>query len=334
MKVGSVWLKRLRIGSLAIVGLLHGSFNSPAAAADFPDHSISLVVPFAAGGPVDVIARAVAEGLSKELDGTVVVENKAGAGGAIAFGYVARSKPDGYTLVAVDMSFAVLSHFNKDVGYDPVKDFRMIGQTSRSTLVLVVPGDSPTPNLESFIQHARKAGQGVSIANAGIGSTPHLAGLALARVANIDPLMVPYRGMTPAVTDLLGGRIASAFVAPQSAVALVAEGKLKMLAAIGEDRLKEAPGVPTFAEKGMDLPGFKRGTWYGLAAPAGTPAPVVEKLNAALNRALDKPELQKRLEPLGIFVHKTKPSEFDDFIRDQVSQWNSIAATVKSVAKP
>jgi tripartite-type tricarboxylate transporter receptor subunit TctC len=114
----------------------------------------------------------------------------------------------------------------------------------------------------------------------------------------------------------------------------VQEGKLKMLAAIGQERLKEAPNVPTFAEKGMDLPGFKRGTWYGIAAPAGTPAPVIEKLNAALNRALDKPDLQKRLEPIGIFVQKTTPSEFDGFIRDQVAQWNEIAATVKAAAKP
>jgi tripartite-type tricarboxylate transporter receptor subunit TctC len=334
MKVGSFWLKRLGICSLAVFSFWSASSYAPAAAADFPDHPISLVVPFAAGGPVDVIARAVADGMSKEINGTVVVENKPGAGGAIAFSYVGRAKPDGYTLVAVDMSFVVLSHFHDNVGYDPVKDFKMVGQTTLSTLVLVVPADSKTQDLDSFVQNARQAGEGVSIANAGLGSTPHLAGLSFAKVAKIKPLMVPYRGMTPAVTDLLAGRISSAFVGPQSAVGLVQEGKLKMLAAIGQERLKEAPNVPTFAEKGMDLPGFKRGTWYGIAAPAGTPAPVIEKLNAALNRALDKPDLQKRLEPIGIFVQKTTPSEFDGFIRDQVAQWNEIAATVKAAAKP
>lgn len=334
MKIVSFCLRRLWICSLAVFAVLTGSTHAPAQAADFPDHPISLIVPFAAGGPVDLIARAVAEGMSKEIGGTVVVENKAGAGGAIAFSYVGRAKPDGYTLVAVDMSFVVLSHFHDNVGYDPVKDFKMVGQTTRSTLALVVPADSKTQDLESFIQNARKGGEAVSIGNAGIGSTPHLAGLAFAKVAKIKPLMVPYRGMAPAVTDLLAGRISSAFASPQSAVALVKEGKLKMLAAIGQERLKEAPGVPTFAEKGMDLPGFARGTWYGVAAPAGTPAPVIEKLNAALNRALDKPDLQKRLEPLGIFVQKTTPSEFDGFIRDQVTQWNEIASTVKADAKP
>ena len=333
MKVGSVSLKRLCASSLVACGLLSGLFHSRATAAEFPDRPITLIVPFAAGGPVDVIARAVADGIAKEINGTVVVENKAGAGGAIAFAYVARSKPDGYTLVAVDMSFAVLSHFHNDVGYDPVKDFKMVGQTTESTLVLVVPADSKTPDLESFIENARKAGDGVSIANAGLGSTPHLAGLSFAKAAKIAPLMVPYRGMTPAVTDLLAGRITSAFVGPQSAVGLVQEGKLKMLAAIGQQRLKEAPAVPTFAEKGIDLPGFKRGTWYGLAAPAGTPKAVIDKLNAALNRALDKPDVQKRLEPLGIFVKKTTPSEFDSFIAEQVTQWNGIAAQVKT-AKP
>ena len=334
MKVGIFWLKRFCLCSFFALGLLPASFTSRAAAAEFPDHPITLVVPFAAGGPVDVIARAVADGISKEINGTVVVENKAGAGGAIAFAYVARSKPDGYTLVAVDMSFAVLSHFHNDVGYDPVKDFKMIGQTTESTLVLVVPADSKTPDLESFIANARKAGDGVSIANAGLGSTPHLAGLSFAKAAKIEPLMVPYRGMTPAVTDLLAGRITSAFVGPQSAMGLVQEGKLKMLAAIGQERLKEAPSVPTFAEKGIDLPGFKHGTWYGIAAPAGTPPAVIEKLNAALNRALAKPDVQKRLEPLGIFVRKTTPAEFDSFISDQVSQWNEIASKVKASAKP
>lgn len=334
MKVGSSWSKRIYVSSLVVFCSLCGLLQPRALAANFPDRPISLVVPFAAGGPVDVIARAVADGLAKELNGTVVVDNKAGAGGAIAFSYVARSKPDGYTLVAVDMSFAVLPHFHRDAGYDPDKDFRMIGQTTRSTLVLVVPADSKTPDLKSFIQNARRTGEGVSIANAGIGSTPHLAALSFAKVAKIKPLMVPYRGMTPAVTDLLAGRITSAFVGPQSAIGLVKEGKLKMLAAIGQKRLKEAPGVPTFSEKGMNLPGFKRGTWYGLAAPAGTPTPIIERLNAALNRALDKPDLQKRLEPLGIYVQKTTPSEFDGFVRDQVAQWNEIAATVKADAKP
>ncbi|MBS0536730.1 MAG: tripartite tricarboxylate transporter substrate binding protein [Proteobacteria bacterium] len=334
MKVVDFCLKRLWICSLAVLGVLPGSTHAPAVAAEFPDHPISLVVPFAPGGPVDVIARAVADGMSKEIDGTVVIENKPGAGGAIAFSYVGRAKPDGYTLVAVDMSFVVLSHFHDNVGYDPVKDFKMVGQTTLSTLVLVVPADSTTPDLQSFVEHARQAGEGVSIGNAGLGSTPHLAGLSFAKVAKIKPLMVPYRGMTPAITDLLAGRISSAFVAPPGAVGLVKEGKLKMLATIGRERLKEAPDVPTFAEKGLDLPGFGRGTWYGLAAPAGTPAAIVDKLNAALNRALDRPDLQKRLESIGVYVQKTSPSEFDGFIRDQVAQWNGIAAAVKADAKP
>jgi tripartite-type tricarboxylate transporter receptor subunit TctC len=334
MKFGTPLWKRVFICSVVGFDFLIGSFCLGAAAADFPDHPISLVVPFAAGGPVDLIARAVADGISKEIGETVVVENKAGAGGAIAFSYVARASADGYTLVAVDMSFAALSHFHDNVGYDPVKDFSMVGQTSLSTLVLVVPGNSKTPDLESFIKNAREAGESVSIANAGLGSTPHLAALSFAKVAKIAPLMVPYRGMTPAVTDLLAGRLTSAFLGPQSAIGLVQEGKLKMLATIGPGRLKEAPAVPTFDEKGLDLPGFKRGTWYGIAAPAGTPKTIIEKLNTALNRALDKPELQKRLEPLGIYVQKTTPSEFDSFVRDQVLQWNAIASKVKTDAKP
>src|SRR5690349_13994735 len=207
MKFGSVWLKRLSVCLLVVFGVLPGLLRTRAAAASFPDHPISLIVPFAAGGPVDVIARTVADGISKEINGTVVVENKAGAGGAIAFNYVARAKPDGYTLVAVDMSFAVLSHFHNDVGYDPVKDFNMVGQTTRSTLILVVSADSKTPDLDKFIANTRSAADSVSIANAGLGSTPHLAALSFSKAVKINPVMVPYRGMTPAIADLLAGRV-------------------------------------------------------------------------------------------------------------------------------
>jgi tripartite-type tricarboxylate transporter receptor subunit TctC len=334
MKCGSSWFRRTIVYSVIGFAFLLDTSCLPATAENFPDHPISLVVPFSAGGPVDIIARTVANGLAKEINGAVVVENKPGAGGAIAFSYVARAKPDGHTLVAVDMSFAALSHFHNNVGYDPVKDFNMVGETAQSTLVLVVRADSKTPDLESFIQNARASGDRMSIANAGLGSTPHLAALSFAKAAKIDPLMVPYRGMTPAVTDLLAGQITSAFVGPQSAIGLVKDGKLKMLAAIGQKRLKEAPTVPTFAEKGLQLPGFDRGTWYGIAAPAGTPKSIIAKLNAALNRALDMPEIQSRLEPLGIVVRKATPSEFDSFVRDQVSQWNEIASKVKTHAKP
>jgi tripartite-type tricarboxylate transporter receptor subunit TctC len=314
---------------LFLLAALFFSFDAQAQSpSDYPVRPITLVVPFSAGGPVDLIARTAADALSEEIKQTVVVENKPGAGGAIAFSYVAHAKRDGYTLVSVDMSFAVLAHFQSHTGFDPLKDFKMIGQTTRSTLVLVVPADSKTGDLASFIANARKSGHDVSLATAGPGSTPHLAALSFSKAAKIDPLMVPYRGMTPAVTDLLGGRVTGAFVGPQSAVGLVKEKKLKMLAAIGQERLEMAKDVPTFAEKGLDLPGFRQGTWYGLAAPAGTPDAIINKLNTALNRALQKPEVQKRLEPLGISVATTTPAAFQSFIHDQVLNWNEIASKV------
>ena len=293
-------------------------------ASGYPVRPITLVVPFAAGGPVDLIARTAAEALSKEIKQTVVVENRPGAGGAIAFNYVAHAKPDGYTLVSVDMSFAVLAHFQRHTGFDPLKDFKMVGQTTRSTLVLVVPADSKTGDLASFIANARKPGHNVSLATAGPGSTPDLAAVSFSKAAKIDPVMVPYRGMAPAVTDLLAGRITGAFVGPANAVGLVKEKKLKMLAAIGQERLEMAKDVPTFAEERLELPGFTRGTWYGIAAPAGTPDAIIKKLNGALNRALKDPEVYTKLQPLGIFVATTTPSAFDSFIRDQVRRWNEI----------
>jgi tripartite-type tricarboxylate transporter receptor subunit TctC len=318
--------------SLLLIPLLVSSaaVAQPADGADYPTRPITLIVPFAAGGPVDLIARTAADALSKELKQRVVVENKGGAGGAIGFSYVAHANPDGYTIGSVDMSFAVLSHFQDHTGYDPLKDFKMIGQTTRSTLVLVVPASSGTSDLASFIKKARKPSAGTSLATAGAGSTPHLAALSFSLAAKIDPLMVPYRGMTPAVTDLLAGRVTGAFVGPQSAIGLAKEKKLKILAAIGQERLDIAKDVPTFAEKGFDLPGFKQGTWYGLAAPAGTPDAIVNKLNAALNRALAEPYVQKRLQPLGIYVATTTPSGFDSFVHDQVMSWNAIASKMKA----
>jgi tripartite-type tricarboxylate transporter receptor subunit TctC len=328
MRIDQACIARVSRSLLLLAALLVPVVAQAQSATDYPVRPITLLVPFAAGGPVDVIARTAADALSKELNQTVVVENKPGAGGAIAFSSVAHAKPDGYTLVSVDMSFAVLSHFQQHTGFDPLKDFKMIGQTTRSTLVLVVPADSKTGDVASFIANA-KASHDVSLATAGPGSTPHLAALSFSRAAKIDPLMVPYRGMTPAVTDLLGGRVTGAFVGPQSAVGLVKEKKLKILAVIGQKRLEIAKDVPTFAEKGLDLPGFKQGTWYGLAAPAGTPDAIINKLNAALNRALLKPEVQKRLQPLGIFVATTTPSAFDAFVHEQVLSWNAIASKVE-----
>jgi tripartite-type tricarboxylate transporter receptor subunit TctC len=334
MRIKDAFFNRLLAGFLLLLAaLLNPAASRAESAAEFPKRPITLVVPFSAGGPVDLIARTAADALSKEINENVVVENKPGAGGSIAFTYVAHAKPDGYTLVSVDMSFAVLSHFQSQVGYDPVKDFKMIGQTTRSTLVLVVPADSKTEDVASFIENARKSGRGISLATAGPGSTPHLAALSFSKAAKIDPLMVPYRGMTPAVTDLIAGRVNGAFVGPQSAIGLAKDKKLKILAAIGQERLAAAKDVPTFAEKGIVLPGFKQGTWYGIAAPAGTPADIVNKLNAALNRALSKPEIQERLRPLGIFVAKTSPSEFDTFIHEQVVRWNEIASEAKAATK-
>lgn len=329
MKTGQgYFIHSLALLWLPLAALLIPTVAQGQSAGGYPVRPITLIVPFAAGGPVDLIARTAADALAKEINQTVVVENKPGAGGAIAFSYVAHAKPDGYTLVSVDMSFAVLSHFQNHTGFDPLKDFKMVGQTTRSTLVLVVPGNSKSDSLASFIANARKNGRDVSLATAGPGSTPHLAALSFSRAAKIDPVMVPYRGMTPAVTDLLGGRVTGAFVGPQSAVGLVKEKKLKMLAAIGQERLEMAKDVPTFAEKGLDLPGFRQGTWYGLAAPAGTSDVIIKKLNVALNRALQKPEVQKRLQPLGIFVATTTAAAFQSFIHDQVLSWNEIASKV------
>ncbi len=315
--------------SLVLLAVLSVGFPSSLRAQNasdvFPNRPITIVVPFAAGGPVDFIARTVAQGMSDETGKPIVVENRAGAGGAIGCVAAAHAAPDGYTLLAVDISFVVVPLIRPQTAYDPVKDFRMIGSTTNSTMALALAPGTKADDLKGFIELARREGN-ISFANAGSGSTPHLAAVSFSQAAKIDPLMVSYRGMSPALNDLVGSQVSAAFLGASNAIGLYQDRKVKLLAVMGNQRLAGTPEVPTFAEQGLVLPGFEQGTWYGLAAPAGTPDAVIETLSASLNRALAKPEVVQRLRPSSIFVQPSKSAEFDDFIRTQVSHWKGLVA--------
>ncbi len=240
---------------------------------------------------------------------------------------MAHAAPDGYTLVAVDISLVTVPLVQAQASYDPIKDFRMVGPTSRSTLALLVAPASPASTVADFVAMTQRDPGAVTLAHPGIGSTPHLGALSFSQAAKVKPVLVPYQGMAPATTDLISNRISGLFTAPSGGISLAREGKVKMLAVMGQQRLSEMPDVPAFAETGLMLAGFEKGTWYGIAAPAGTPDAVIAKLNAALNKALEREAVADRLAASDIFVQQGSADAFEKFVADQSVFWKKTIAT-------
>ncbi len=240
---------------------------------------------------------------------------------------MAHAAPDGYTLAAVDISLVTVPLVQGQATYNPIKDFRMIGPTARSTLAFLVAPSTPVSTVADFVTMAQRDPGAVTLAHPGIGSTPYLAARSFSQAAKVKPVLVPYQGMAPATTDLLSNRITALFTAPSGGISLAREGKVKMLAVMGQQRLSEMPDVPAFAETGLKLAGFEQGTWYGIAAPAGTPDAIVAKLNAALNKALQSKAVADRLATSDIFVQQGSADEFQKFVTEQSVFWKQTIAT-------
>src|SRR5512135_3874238 len=248
------------------------------AQADYPTRPITLIVPYAPGGGNDVLARGVAEPMSKTLGQPVVIENHGGAGGSIGTRQVAKSAPDGYTLgLGGTGTLAIDPTLYPNVGYDPRKDFAPVGLIATSPLIILVNPSLPAHNVQELIALAKKQPGKLNYASAGRGSGIHLATVLFATAAGIELTHVPYRGTGPALTDLLGGHVALYFSSLPSALGLVKDGKLRALGVTGLKRSASFPDVPTVAEQG--LPGFEAVLHYGIVAPAGTPRPIIDKLN-------------------------------------------------------
>jgi tripartite-type tricarboxylate transporter receptor subunit TctC len=304
---------------LCAIGLLvacvgPGDTLAQDAAADFPSRNITLIVPFGAGGPPDVLARVVAGALSEELGKPVIVENRPGASTAIAATAVARAAPDGHTLMAIDLSFVVTPHIASNLSVDPMKDFKLVGQSARSVFVLITSPSLKAPTIGEFLKLARSNPETVKIAHTGIGTTPHLAAVTFLNATKLDLLLVPYRTVSNAVSDLIVGHIPAVFSTPPAALGLAKEGKVHVLGVTGNERIKSMPDLPTFAENGIQMTGFERGSWYGIAAPAGTPDAIVAKLNAALNKAVRNKEARDKMAKSEIHLQGGTPEEFRDFV--------------------
>src|SRR5215468_6033145 len=264
----------------------------------YPDHPITLIVPYAAGGGNDVLARAVADPMAKILGQPVVIENRGGAGGSVGTRQVAKAPPDGYTLgLGGTGTLAIDPTLYPNVGYDPRKDFAPVGLIATSPLIVLVNQSVPAHNVQELIALAKAQPGKLTYASAGVGSGIHLGAVLFAETAGIDLTHIPYKGSGPALTDLLGGHVQIYFSSLPSALGLVKEGKLRALGVTGLKRSTSFPDVPTVAEQG--LPGFEAVLHYGIVAPAGTPRPVIDKLSGALREALGDPSISSRFAAEG-----------------------------------
>ncbi|HEX5213646.1 MAG TPA: tripartite tricarboxylate transporter substrate binding protein [Pseudolabrys sp.] len=299
---------------------------------EYPTRPITLIVPYAAGGGNDVLARGVAEPMGKTLGQPVVVENHGGAGGSLGTRQVAKATPDGYTLgLGGTGTLAVDPTLYPNVGYDPRKDFAPVGLIATSPLIILVNPSLPARSVQELIALAKKQPGKLNYASAGLGSGIHLGTVLFALTAGIELTHIPYKGSGPALTDLLGNHVAIYFSSLPPAIGLVKEGKLRALGVTSLKRSPIFPDVPTVAEQG--LPGFEAVLHYGIVAPAGTPGPVVDKLNAALRTALKSEDVHKRIATEGAEPLPTTPDEYAADIDREETKWSALVKKVGLKAK-
>lgn len=307
---------------LIAAAMLATSFAG-ASAQTYPDKPIKLLVPYPAGGPTDTVARSITQVLTTDLGQSVVVENQAGAGGRLAMKTVARAAPDGYTLLLGGTNNnGITPAVYKDLDFDAVKDFSPVAAVASDSLVLVVNPNVPVKTLAELVAYA-KANPGKLSMGGGIGISPHFV-MEFVRVkSGTNIQFVPYRGAAPAMNDVIGGQIQIHSSAKVLLLPQIQAGKLRALAVASAKRWPELPDVPTLTEAGF--PGFPPDIWYGLLAPAGTPAPIVNKLNAAVNARLKTPDMQASLGKLYLEPRALTPDQFGKVLNDEVRMWGDLA---------
>ena len=298
------------------------------AMAQYPDKPIKLIVPYSPGGTTDIMARTLQEPLSKALGQPVIVDNKAGAAGAIGTKQVATTPPDGYTLIFGNNGpSAIVPLIQKDVGYDPVKDFAPVSLVSIAPLTLVVHPSVPATNVKELIAWAKTQPGGVDYATAGAGSLGHLATELFGKEAGIKLNHVPYKGQAPSTMAVLNGEVKLLLTTSSDTQdAAVKSGKLKLL---GVSTPKPSPLMPSAPTIGQSLPGYETVVWFGILAPAGTPAPVINRLNAAIREVLADPQIQQKFVGYGCIATASTPQEFSAMIAAEVPKWKSIVETAK-----
>lgn len=303
---------------------LFGAATLPAHAADYPEKPIRLVVPYAAGGGVDAIARQLARKTQEALGQPVNVDNRPGAGAIIGLDIVAKAPADGYTvLFTAGSSININPHVYKKLPYDPVKDLQPVVQAGNTPLLLLVSATNPAKNLAEFIADAKARPNTASFGSYGNGTTGHLLGTAFGKSAKIDILHVPFKGAAPAMTDLIGGNITSAIADLGSARALINGGKLRALAQTGARRNAALPNVPTFTEAGQPSLEYMTG-WLGVFVPGKTPKDITDKLANAMSKALQSPELKASMAELGYSATGLSGANFEALVRADTARWGKV----------
>lgn len=299
-----------------------------ASAQTYPNKSITMVVPFAAGGSTDLVARILAQKLSEQMGVSVVVENRAGAGGNLGAAAVAKASPDGYTVLYGTISTHTLNPLMaKKSAYDPVKDFEPVALVGSIPNVMVVHPSVPAKNVAELIAAAKAEPAKYSYASSGIATPLHLSGEMFNKMAGTQMAHVPYRGAGPAMNDLVGGQVDVLCDQTTNAIPQVTGGKVKAYAVTSNKRIEQLPNLPTVVEAG--IPGFEVTVWHGLYAPAGTPAPVVTKLHGALQTALADATIQKRFSDLGTLLFpadQRSPEALGAYLKGEVARWGEAVA--------
>ena len=288
---------------------------------DWPNRVVRFIVPFAAGGPTDIVARVVTEQLSKIWGQQAVIENRGGAGTNIGNEMVARSDPDGYTVLFATASLAVNRSLYRSLSYDPIADFAAVSLVSRFSLFMFVPNSLPTKSVMEFVAYAKAYPGKLTLASPGTGSTPHLAGELLKQMAGIEMAHVPYRGASPALNDLIPGRV-DCYFGSGALLENMRSGQLRGLAVTGAKRDPVAPELPTIAEAGV--PGYEVTSWHGLFVPARTPPEIVRKISVDTIAALADPVVKSKLEQAGYMVVGSSPDELQTLLKSEIDKWSAV----------
>ncbi len=311
--------RRMVLTSIAALSM--ALLSSHSYAQGWPQKPVTVIVPFAAGGNTDGIARMVAQKLSEGLGQQFVVENKGGAGGGLAADFVARAQPDGYTMFLTAHSVLTVVPKMMKVRYDPLKDFAPISNVATNPFVLVVHKDMPVNNVVEFVKYVKDRKNNVSYASAGQGSLAHLSMALFLKEAGIEMVHVPYKGNAPALSDVIAGHIPAMFSNLSDTLPHAASGNVKLLAVSGDKRAPQLPNVPTVAESGY--PKYKSLTWNGLMAPAGTPKEIVDKAAKVIIEAVKDPKFAEKLAGYGVDPSGNTPEQFAKELEADVALWGS-----------
>ena len=313
----------IRFFAVIAIGLASGTALGQGKAADYPNRTIKIIAPVQPGGGVDLVARTVADRLGQVLGVPIVVDNQSGGGGVVGSLATARAAPDGYTLMIGYVGTHGTNPAVRKLPYDAIQDFTPIAMIAGTPNVLIVPPSVPVSTVSEFVAYVKANPGKLSYGSAGPGTLTHLAMEQLKVAANLDIVHVPYRGIGPAITDILGGQTQALFPGLAAALPHIKAGKMKPLAVTGTRRHPLLPDVPTFDESGYK--GFDGVQWYGVVGPANLPAPIVKRLNEEIGRLLQSPDLAERLSGEALQPMPMSPEQFAQYMRDDIAKWSKLA---------